>query len=87
MLVESSVDRFLFACRNCGNAWEVDYQVRHVDDGHGWTWDCYSRNGCRVTAPTSPGVVRCPRCEGQAIRVQFMTTRDDPEVSTPARSA
>jgi hypothetical protein len=87
VLVEASVDRFLFACRRCAYRWEVDYRVRHVDDGHGWSWDCYSRDGCRVTAPTAPGVVRCPGCEGHAVRVEFLSTRDDPDVRTPARSA
>lgn len=79
MLAELSVDRFSFACRRCGHEWTLDYLRRHVDDGHGWSSDCYFRNGGWITAPTAPGVVCCPRCEGQSVRVQHVLTREEPQ--------
>jgi len=62
MLKELAVTRFRFTCAHCGHNWTVDYDVQHVEDGHGQAWDYYSLNGSPVTAPTAPGVVRCPAC-------------------------
>ncbi len=87
MLTEASIDRFRFGCGHCGHVWTLDYQVRHVEGGHGWSLDCYSRLGCRVTAPTSPGNVRCPQCQGQAVSVQLVSTAEDHSIAVPSAAA
>lgn len=77
-LRELSVERFRFTCTGCGHAWLVDYDVQHVDDGHGTAWDCYSRSGHRVTAPTARGVVCCSRCGSGRVHVELIATRPVP---------
>ena len=75
MLQEMSVDRFRFSCPHCGRRWMADYELRHVEDGHGKAWDCYSRDGRRVTAPTARGVVCCPGCGAGLVHVEHISTR------------
>jgi transcription elongation factor Elf1 len=75
MLQEMSVDRFRFSCPHCGHRWLADYELRHVEDGHGEAWDCYSRDGHRVTAPTARGVVCCTGCGAGLVHVELISTR------------
>jgi hypothetical protein len=75
MLTELSIDHFRFDCAGCGCNWTIDYGVRHVESGCGAAWDCYSRNGHRVTDPTARGVVCCPRCGASLVHVQLMASR------------
>lgn len=87
MLKELAVTRFRFGCAHCGHGWTVDYEVQHVEDGHGHTWDYYSLNGSPVTAPTAPGVVRCAACGAIPVHVDLIATRQIPLVGTAGSSA
>jgi len=82
MLRNLSLDRFRFGCPCCGHDWTVDYQVQHVDDGHGVALDCYSLRERPVTAPTARGVVCCPRCGAGPVHVELIATQE--AVSSPA---
>jgi len=81
MLEEMSIDSFRFGCPGCGHAWTVDYDLRHVEDGHGITWDCYSRDGRPAATPTARGVVCCPRCGAGLVHVQLVASRVVPVVA------
>lgn len=80
MLKELAVTRFRFTCAHCEHNWTVDYDVQHVEDGHGQAWDYYSLSGSPVTAPTAPGVVRCAACGAHRVHVELIATRDIPLV-------
>jgi hypothetical protein len=78
LLKELAVERFRFACSGCGHVWSADYDVQHVDDGHGVTWEYYSLDGLPVPAPTAPGSVSCLRCGATRIHVELVAVRDVP---------
>jgi hypothetical protein len=59
---ECSVERVDFTCAACQHAWEAEYGVRHVEDGHGHQQDYFLRHGLPISDPTSAGAVVCPRC-------------------------
>jgi hypothetical protein len=70
------VDGFRFCCTRCAHEWTVDYDVAHVDDGHGVALDCYSLGGRPITAPTARGVVHCPLCGASPVHVELVAARD-----------
>ncbi len=78
MLKELAVERFAFACHGCGNSWTADYDVQHIEDGHGLVWEYYSLNGVPVTAPTAPDSVNCPNCGATWIGVDLVAVREIP---------
>ncbi len=78
MIREMTHRRFHFTCSGCGHGWGVDYDVQHVDDGHGTAWDCYFEDGQSAAAPTAPGVVCCPQCGASLVRMAWT------DVSPPA---
>ncbi len=84
MLKELAVTRYRFGCPHCGQTWTADYDVQHVEDGHGHAWDYYSLNGSPVTAPTAPGVVCCPDCGASRLHIELIATRPIPVVQSPA---
>lgn len=78
MLREVAVERYRFSCAGCGHAWSTDYDVQHVEDGHGLTWEYYSLNGIPVPAPTAPASLMCPRCGATWIHFQLVAVRTVP---------
>lgn len=62
MLRELSQARITFVCGHCEHEWTVDYEIRHVEDGHGHSADYYARNGLPAVSPLATGGVSCPRC-------------------------
>ncbi len=78
MLKEVAVERYRFTCAGCGHAWSTDYDVQHVEDGHGLTWEYYSLNGIPVPSPTAPGTLSCPRCGATWIRFELVAVRTVP---------
>ena len=75
MLKEIAVERYRFTCAGCGHAWSTDYDVQHVEDGHGLTWEYYSLNGIPVPSPTAPGTLSCPCCGATWIHFELIATR------------
>lgn len=84
VLKELTVTRFRFRCAHCGRSWTADYDVQHVEDGHGHAWDYYSLNGSPVTAPTASGVVCCPDCGASRVHVELIAARPIPLAQAPA---
>ncbi|MCF6509365.1 hypothetical protein E9549_18435 [Blastococcus sp. MG754426] len=78
MLKEVAVERYRFTCAGCGHTWSADYDVQHVEDGHGLTWEYYALNGIPVPAPTAPGSLMCPRCGATWIHFQLAAVRSVP---------
>lgn len=91
MLKEVAVERYRFTCAGCGHAWSTDYDVQHVEDGHGLTWEYYALNGIPVTSPSAPGSLSCPHCGATWVHVELDAVRTVPLVgpadvhSEPAR--
>jgi hypothetical protein len=54
LLKEVAVERYRFTCAGCGHVWSADYDVQHVEDGHGLTWEYYSLNGIRCRPQPPP---------------------------------
>ena len=78
MLKDVAVERYRFTCAGCGHVWSTDYDVQHVEDGHGLTWEYYSLNGIPVPSPTGPGALSCPRCGATWIHLQLVAVRTVP---------
>lgn len=62
ILREILFDRFTFTCTGCDHAWSTDYDVQHVEDGHGHERDYFFRHGLLCSDPTGPGETTCPHC-------------------------
>ena len=82
MLKDLAVERFRFSCHGCGHAWTSDYDVQHIDDGHGVTWEYYSLNGVPVTAPTAAGSISCPQCGAGWVSGVLVAVREIPLVAS-----
>ncbi|MGR6963217.1 hypothetical protein ACU610_01995 [Geodermatophilus sp. URMC 61] len=80
MLKEVAVERYCFTCAGCGHTWNTDYDVQHVEDGHGLTWEYYSLNGIPVPSPTARGALSCPRCGATWIHFELVAVRNVPLV-------
>ena len=78
MLKEVAVERHRFTCAGCAHVWTTDYDVQHVEDGHGLTWEYHSLNGIPVPSPTAPGTLSCPRCGATWIHFQLEAVRTVP---------
>ncbi len=78
LLKEIAVERHRFTCAGCAHVWTTDYDVQHVEDGHGLTWEYHSLNGIPVPSPTAPGSLSCPRCGATWIHVQIVAVRTVP---------
>lgn len=81
LLKELSVERFTFDCPGCNHAWSVDYDVQHVEDGHGHQLDYYYRNGLPSVSPTGVGAVACPTCGRDHIHAKLASRRATPVVT------
>lgn len=62
MFRELSQTRITFVCGHCGHEWVTEYEVRHVEDGHGHSADYYVRDGLPALCPLAVGGVSCPEC-------------------------
>jgi hypothetical protein len=83
LIKEVAVERYGFTCAGCGHAWSTDYDVQHVEDGHGLTWEYYSLDGIPVLSPTAPGTLSCPRCGATWIHVDLVAVRTVPLAESP----
>jgi hypothetical protein len=78
MLKELAVERYRFSCAGCGHTWMADYDVQHVEDGHGQTWEYYALNGLPCPVPTGAGAVNCPWCGATWLHVELVAAREVP---------
>ena len=53
ILRENAVEQFTFTCANCDRTWIIDYDVQHVEDGHGHQHDYFFRNKLPSVDPTA----------------------------------
>lgn len=82
---ELLIENFLFRCANCAHVWSTEYEVRHVEDGHGHECDYFFRNRHPSAAPTAPSAVTCPACGGVRVDAKLTAQRAAPTES-PAPS-
>jgi uncharacterized C2H2 Zn-finger protein len=75
ILKEIAVERFTFSCPGCDRTWSTDYDVQHVEDGHGHQHDYYSRNGLSIVCPFGARAVICPRCGRDQLHVRLTARR------------
>ena len=89
ILREIAVERFTFTCANCEFAWTVDYDVQHVEDGHGHQHDYFFFNGLPSIDPTAPDAAICPTCRTAHVRARLTARRATPaadvEAAPPSR--
>jgi hypothetical protein len=62
ILKENSFERFIFNCTGCDHAWVADYDIQHVEDGHGHERDYFFRAQVHCPDPTGLGETTCPCC-------------------------
>lgn len=60
--MENLFQRFNFNCNDCDYAWVVDYEVHHVEDGHGHERDYFFHAQLPCPDPTGLGETICPQC-------------------------
>ena len=65
---ELLVEEFLFTCAHCAHAWSVEYDVQHVEDGHGHECDYFFLHHHPSADPTAPQAVTCPACQSTQVR-------------------
>jgi predicted RNA-binding Zn-ribbon protein involved in translation (DUF1610 family) len=84
MIKETAVEHYQFTCPRCEKRWTRDYDVQHVADDQGRTWEYYSFNGLPAEAPTARGAVACPSCGAEHLDVTLAARRRAP-VPQPAQ--
>ncbi|MET3164382.1 UNVERIFIED_ORG: hypothetical protein ABIB19_002811 [Arthrobacter sp. UYEF10] len=84
ILREISFDRFMFTCTGCDHAWGADYDVQHVEDGHGHERDYFFRNGLHCTDPTGLGETTCPHCGRTAVIAHHSARQPGPPATDEA---
>ena len=67
MLVENSIEYYLFTCARCAGQWFESYQVSQNVDESGDVRSFYRRHGVPCGAPVS-GNVECPECHSTKAR-------------------
>ena len=87
ILKEIAVERFTFSCASCGHTWVVDFDVQHVEDGHGHLHDYFSRNGQPCADPTAPRSVICSACRTTHVQARSTARRSTPAVNVGAPEA
>lgn len=87
ILKEIAVERFTFTCCRCDHAWTVDYDVQHVEDGHGHLHDYFYRNGLSIIDPTAPHSVVCPTCRTTRVQARLNARRTTPAVNAGTAAA
>jgi hypothetical protein len=89
---ETTVERFALDCRGCGHSWREDYEVHHVQDGHGHDCDYFFRDGLPTLNPMAAGLI-CPSCRRAAVvarladRLPAPTTDEAPLSTYPTGSS
>ena len=68
ILRETSFERFIFTCSGCDHVWDADYDVQHVEDGHGHERDYFFRHQLHCPDPTGLGETTCPHCGRASVR-------------------
>lgn len=79
-------EEFRFACEGCFHAWNVVYDVQHVEDGHGHRRDYFFRNRYPIADPRAPQAVTCPDCRSPHVRMEVTTARTTPAASIAGTS-
>ena len=88
MIVENSVEYYLFTCARCAGQWFESYQVSQNVDESGDVRSFYRQHGVPCAAPVS-GNVECPECHATKARRDpiYETHPDfDPEAAGHALS-
>jgi hypothetical protein len=88
VIVENSIEYYLFTCARCAGQWFESYEVSQNADGSGDVRSFYREHGVPCEAPVS-GNVECPECHGTKVRRDpiYETHPDyDPEVAGHALS-
>ena len=67
MIVENSIESYVFTCVECGTRWTESYEVSQSVDEEGAIRAFYRHHGSPVEAPVS-GNVACPRCHAMRAR-------------------
>lgn len=62
----TSHESWVYQCCRCSATWQEDYDVRHVDDGHGREASIYRQAGQQITPPWYDH--ECPRCHSANVR-------------------
>jgi hypothetical protein len=83
---ELAVERYIFSCPGCQAAWTFDYDVQHVEDGHGHQWDYFFRDGLPAVNPTVTRAVACPRCGRTQLYARLGARRATPLVDVAGQS-
>ncbi len=81
ILREISFDRFIFTCTGCDHAWGADYDVQHVEDGHGHERDYFFRGGLLCSDPTGLGETTCPHCGRTSVLAHLSARQANPAVT------
>jgi hypothetical protein len=63
VIIENSIESYLFTCASCATRWIDSYEVRQSVDEEGTVEAFYRHHGDPCEAPVSGNVV-CPRCHG-----------------------
>ncbi|MET3175740.1 UNVERIFIED_ORG: hypothetical protein ABIB52_003609 [Arthrobacter sp. UYCu721] len=84
ILRENSFDQFVFNCTGCGHAWGADYDVQHVEDGHGHERDYFFRYGLHCSDPTGLGETMCPHCGRASVLAHLSARQASPAVTDEA---
>lgn len=83
-LREIMFERFIFTCTGCDHAWVADYDVQHVEDGHGHERDYFFRARLHCPDPTGLGETTCPRCGRASILAHRSAPPTNPAVTDKA---
>ena len=78
---ELLVEEFLFTCAHCAHAWSVEYDVQHVEDGHGHECDYFFLHQHPSADPKGPQDVTCPACHSTQVGAKLITQRAVPPVT------
>ena len=77
MLIENSIEYYLFTCARCAGQWFESYEVSQNVDENGDVRSFYREHGVPCEVPVS-GNVECPECHGtKARRDPIYETRPD----------
>jgi len=83
---EELVEQFTFTCQSCAHVWALDYDVFHVEDGHGHDCDYFFRHRHQIADPRARHAVSCPICASSVVRVKLTAmTKAMPSSGQPPR--
>ena len=77
MIIENSIEYYLFTCARCAGQWFESYEVSQNIDENGDVRSFYREHGVPCGVPVS-GNIECPECHGtKALRDPIYETRPD----------